>query len=84
MPRRKTETGKQAALRQHGTLNTRRVVKESSESGVELEQAAESVATANGPALRPYVWRREEEKVALTLVVPFRMMMIDVLDPRAA
>jgi hypothetical protein len=28
-----------------------RVVKESSDSGIELEQAAESVATANGPAL---------------------------------
>ena len=28
-----------------------RVVKESSDSGVELKQAAESVATANGPAL---------------------------------
>jgi hypothetical protein len=55
-----------------------RVVKESSDSGVELEQAAESVATANGPALRRYVWGREEEKIALTLVVPFRMMMIDV------
>src|SRR5678816_2828675 len=29
-----------------------RVVKESSDSGVEFEQAAESVATANGSALR--------------------------------
>jgi len=28
-----------------------RVVKESGDSGVELKQAAESVATANGPAL---------------------------------
>ncbi len=28
------------------------VVKESSDSGVELKQAAESVATTNGPALR--------------------------------
>jgi hypothetical protein len=28
-----------------------RVVKESSDSGVEFKQAAESVATANGPAL---------------------------------
>ena len=50
-----------------------RVVKESSDSGVELEQAAESVAAANGPALRRHVWRREEEKIALTLVVPFKM-----------
>jgi serine/threonine protein kinase len=42
------------------SLNTR-VVKESSGSGVELKQAAESVATANGPALGiyRYVWRRE-------------------------
>ena len=57
-----------------------RVVKESSNSGVELKQAAESVTTANGPApgIWRYVWGREEEKVALTLVVPFKMMMIDV------
>ena len=41
-----------------------RVVKESSDSGVEREQAAESVATANGSALRRYVGRREEEKIA--------------------
>jgi hypothetical protein len=60
------------------------VVKESSDSGVEVEQAAESVAAANGPALRRYVWRREEEKIALTLVVPFKMMMIDVLVQRPA
>ena len=33
-------------------LTAARVVKVSSDSGVELEQAAESVATANGPALR--------------------------------
>jgi 3-hydroxy-9,10-secoandrosta-1,3,5(10)-triene-9,17-dione monooxygenase len=40
---------------------TARVVKESSGSGVELKQAAESVATPNGPALgtERYVWRRE-------------------------
>jgi hypothetical protein len=53
------------------------VVKESSDSCVELEQAAESVATANGTALRWHVWRREEEKIALTLVVPFTMMFGD-------
>jgi hypothetical protein len=60
------------------------VVKESSDSGVELKQAAESVATANGPVLgtQRYVWRRKEEKVALTLVVPFKMMMIDVVGQR--
>jgi len=34
-----------------------RWVRESSDSGVELEQAAESVATANGSALRRYVGR---------------------------
>jgi hypothetical protein len=56
------------------------VAKESSDAGVELEQAAESVATANSPALWRHVWRREEESIALTLVVPFTMMMIDVLD----
>jgi len=33
------------------TADGRRVVKESSDSGVELEQAAESVATADGTAL---------------------------------
>ena len=32
-----------------------RVVKESSDSGVELEQATESITGANGPALRGYV-----------------------------
>ena len=63
-----------------------RVVKESSDSGVELEQAAESVATADGTALGTwrYAWRREEDKVALTLVVPFKMMMIDVFVQRPA
>ena len=72
-------------LDQAGRFEVRRVVKESGGSGVELKQAAESVATANGPALwtQRYVWRREEEKVALTLVVPFKMM-IDVLVHRPA
>ena len=62
------------------------MVKESSDSGVELKQAAESVAAANGPALwaQRYVWRREEEKVALTLVVPFKMMMFDAFVQHAA
>jgi len=61
-----------------------RVVKESSDSGVELEQAADSVATAkNGSALRRYVWRREEEKLVFTLVVLFRMVLVAVLDQRA-
>jgi hypothetical protein len=55
------------------------VVKESSDSGVKLEQAAESVATVDGSGLRRYTRRREEEKIAFALVVPFRMVMIDVL-----
>ena len=56
----------------------------SSDSGVKLEQATESVATVNGPALRRYVRRRKEEKIAFALVVPFQMMMIDVLVQRPA
>ena len=60
------------------------MVKESSGSGVKLEQAAEPVSTANGFALREWVWRGEEEKIALTLVVPFKMMMIDVFVQRPA
>ncbi len=54
------------------------VVKESSDSGVKLEQAAQSVATVNRLALGWYVHRREEEKIAFALVVSFKMMMIDV------
>ena len=52
-----------------------RAVKESSDPGVEFKQAAESVAAANGPAFgtQRYVGRTEEEKVALALVVPFKM-----------
>jgi hypothetical protein len=63
-----------------------RVVKESSGTEVELKQAAESVAAANLPALgtQRCVWRREEEKVALTLVVSFKMMMFDVFVQRPA
>ena len=51
-----------------------RGVKESSDAGVELEQASESVATADGTALgtQRYAWRREEDKVTLTLVVSFQ------------
>jgi hypothetical protein len=58
--------------------------KESSDSGVEPKQAAESVATANGPVLglSGTSGLRKEEKVALTLVVPFKMMMIDVFGQR--
>ena len=54
--------------------------KESSDSGVKLEQTPQSVAAVNGPALRRYVRRREEEKIVFALVVPFRMIMIDVLS----
>ena len=63
-----------------------RVVKESGDSGIELKQAAESVATANGPALgtQRYVRGREEEKVSLALVVSFKMMMVDVFVQRPA
>ncbi len=62
------------------------MAKESSDSGVELKQAAESVATANRLVLgiQRYVRGREEEKVALTLVVPFKMMMLDVFVQRPA
>jgi hypothetical protein len=56
------------------------VVKVSSDSGVKLEQAAQSIATMNGSGFRRYVRRREEEKIAFALVVPFKMMMIDVFS----
>jgi len=57
-----------------------RVVKGSRGSGVELQQAAEPVTTTNGFAhgAQRYGWGGEEKKVALTLVVPLKMMMIDV------
>jgi hypothetical protein len=61
-----------------------RVVKESSGSGVKVEQTAQSVATVNGPALWHHVRRREEKKVSFTLVVPFKMIMIDVLGQCSA
>ena len=72
--------------RRRRTFPRSRVVKQSSDSGVELKQAAESVAAANGPAVRThrYVGRRAEEKVALALVVPFKMMMFDVFVQRPA
>jgi hypothetical protein len=56
------------------------VVKVSSDSGVKLEQAADSVATVDGSAFRRYVQRREEEKIAFALMVPLKMMMIDVFS----
>jgi hypothetical protein len=61
-----------------------RVVKESSGSGVEPKQAAEPVVTANGPALGAWrsIWRWEEEKIALALMVAFKVMMFDVLAQR--
>jgi hypothetical protein len=76
----------QEQLRHFGSAvgEVARVVKESSDSGVKLEQATESVATANGPGLRRYVRRRKEKKIAFALVVPFQVMMIDVLVQRPA
>ena len=52
-----------------------------------LKQAAESFATAHdGPDLGVWrcVWRREEEKIAFALEVPFKMIMIDVLSQYTA
>jgi hypothetical protein len=66
------------ARREPNKLDCPRVVKVSSDSGVKLEQAADSVATVNGSALRRYFRRREEEEIAFALMVPFKMMMIDV------
>ena len=60
------------------------MVKVSSDSGVKLEQAAQSVATVNGPAFRRYVHGREEEKIAFTLVVAFKMIVFDILSQRAS
>ena len=59
------------------------MVKESRDSGVKLKQAAESITAANGPALRRYVQRGEQE-IVLALVVPFKMVMGDVLVQRQA
>lgn len=63
-----------------------RVVKESSGIGVELKQAAESVATLNGPAL--WNWCRlrssQQKKVAPNLVVLVKMTMFDVFVQRPA
>ena len=61
-----------------------RVVKLSSDAGVKLEQAPQAIATVNGPAFRRYIHRREEQKIAFALVVPFKMMMFDILSQRAA
>jgi len=61
-----------------------RVVKVSSDSGVKLGQAPQAVATVNGPAIRRYVHRREEEEIAFALVVPFKMMMFDIRSQRSA
>ena len=61
-----------------------RVVKVSSDSGVKLEQAAQAIMTVNGPARWHPAGGREEEKIAFALVVPFKMIMIDVLSQCAA
>jgi hypothetical protein len=62
------------------------VVKESLGSGVELQQAAELITTTNDFAhgAQWYGGGGEEKKVAHTLVVPLKMMMIDVFVQRAA
>jgi hypothetical protein len=61
-----------------------RVVKVSGHSGIELEQSAQAIATVNGPALRRYVRRRNEEKITFALVIAFKMMMFNVLSQGAA
>src|ERR1017187_4247835 len=65
-------------------LDAARVVKLSSDAGVKLEQAPQAIATVNGPAFRRYIHRREEQKIAFALVVPFKMVMFDILSQRAA
>jgi hypothetical protein len=65
-------------------LMSSRVVKVSSHSGIELEQAAQAIATVNGPALRRYVRRRKEEKITFALVSAFKMMMFNVLGQCAS
>jgi hypothetical protein len=62
-------------------LLQRRAVKESSGSGIELKQAAEPVATAYVPAfgVQRCIWRTEEKKIALTLMVAFKVMIFDVV-----
>jgi hypothetical protein len=57
------------------------VVKVSSDSGIELEQAPRAIATVNGPALRRYVRRRKEEKITFALVVAFKMMQLSNTTP---
>ena len=54
------------------------MVKESSRSGVVSQQTAETFAAVDRPATQcfPYAWGREKEKVALTLMVSFGMIMI--------
>jgi hypothetical protein len=63
---RNAETNK--PLRSNGIA---RKVKESSGSGVVPQQTAEALAAANGPATGGYRYarRREEEKIAFTLIV---------------
>jgi hypothetical protein len=48
------------------------------------EPAAYAVATANDPALWAWrsIWRREEQKIALALMVAFKVMMFDVVVQR--
>jgi len=60
------------------------VVKESRGARVKLESAAETITAANGPSLRLDVHRGKQEKVVLALVIPFKMVMSDVLVQRQA
>ena len=57
----------------------RNVVNQRLTGKVKFEQTAQSVATVNGPAPWHHVPRTEEEKIGFALVVPFKMMMDDVL-----
>jgi hypothetical protein len=60
------------------------MVNESSRSGVKPQQTAEAFAAADGPATGRYrfIRRREEEKIALALMVSLGMIMIDELAQR--
>jgi hypothetical protein len=60
------------------------MVKESSGMGVILEQAAESFSTLNGRirGTGRSFRGREETEIILALVVPFKMIMIDIFGQR--
>ena len=60
------------------------MVRESRDMRVKLEQAAETITAANRLGLRLYLHRGKQEQVSLALVVPFKMVMSDVLVQRQA